>query len=307
MPPAVSRAHAGEMLAETVERPPGVHDTERVCTMAATIGNVGIEATKAVSPAQDRDISLFGFDVCDTTIGQAARWIVARASQGRPTNVAFVNAHCINVSYRSTEYRAAVTSMDRIFADGIGMRIAAKASAIELQDNVNGTDLFPVLCGEAARAGVGLYLFGAQDGVAAEAGERMRAAIPGLAISGTHHGYLENSAAETRAIESINQSGAGILLVAMGVPSQELWIARNRHRITAPVVIGVGGLFDYYSGRIARAPLALRRAGLEWAWRLALEPKRLAKRYLAGNVEFLSRLAYLKVAQPDSFRPSQTT
>lgn len=252
-------------------------------------------------------MSLFGFDIRDTTIGRASSWIVARAAQGRPTNVAFVNAHCVNVSYRSMEYRSAVSSMDRVFADGIGMRIAAKVSGIEFQDNVNGTDLFPVLCREAARAGVGIYLFGAQEGVAAEAGVRMRAATPGLAIAGTHHGYLDGAAAEARVVDQINASGAGILLVAMGVPSQELWIARNRHRITAPVVIGVGGLFDYYSGRIARAPLALRKAGLEWAWRLALEPKRLAKRYLAGNVEFLARLAYLKLARPGAFRPSQTT
>lgn len=275
--------------------------------MTSSIDSIAVAAPAAQPVASERDINLFNFDICDTTKSQAAKWIVARASQQRPTNIAFLNAHCVNVSYRSMQYRSAVSSMDRIFADGIGLRIAAKANGIELQDNVNGTDLFPLLCKEAARAGVGLYLFGAQAGVAAEAGRRMQASTPGLIISGTHHGYVANVAAETRVLEDMNASGAAIVLVAMGVPAQELWIARNRHRITAPVVIGVGGLFDYYSGRIARAPLALRKAGLEWAWRLSLEPKRLAKRYLAGNVEFLARLAWLKVAQPGAFRPPQTT
>lgn len=275
--------------------------------MASSIDSASVAVPTAQTPSHERDINLFGFDICDTTMARAASWIVGRATQARPTNVAFVNAHCINVSYRSLQYRSAVASMNRIFADGIGVRIAAKVNGIELQDNVNGTDLFPLLCKEAAGARVGLYLLGAQDGVAAEAGARMCASTPGLTISGTHHGYLDGAAAETRVIEEINASGAAIVLVAMGVPAQELWIARNRHRITAPVVIGVGGLFDYYSGRIARAPVALRKAGLEWAWRLALEPRRLAKRYLAGNVEFLARLAWLKIAGSDAFRPSQTT
>jgi exopolysaccharide biosynthesis WecB/TagA/CpsF family protein len=84
----------------------------------------------------------------------------------------------------------------------------------------------------------------------------------------------------------------------MGVPLQELWIARNRHRLSAAVVIGVGGLFDYYSGRIPRAPLAVRKVGMEWAWRLAMEPRRLARRYLVGNLEFVARLAMLRALAP---------
>lgn len=75
-------------------------------------------------------------------------------------------------------------------------------------------------------------------------------------------------------------------------------MARHRSRLKVPVVIGVGGLFDYYSGRIARAPLPLRKAGLEWAWRLAQEPRRLANRYLVGNAVFLARLAWLRMVAP---------
>ena len=147
-------------------------------------------------------------------------------------------------------------------------------------------------------------LLGARDGIAAAAAASMTARTPGLVVSGTHHGYIAEPQAEARIIDTINASGAGIVLVAMGVPAQELWIARNRHRLTAPVVIGVGGLFDYYSGRIARAPLPLRKAGLEWAWRLAQEPRRLARRYLLGNVEFMARLAWQRLLSPAAFRQS---
>lgn len=252
--------------------------------------------------ADDALIRLFGVDVRDTTLDTAARHIVARAIEGRRTSIAFLNAHCVNVMHRDPAYRAAVEAMDSIFADGIGMRIAAKAAGLSLKDNVNGTDLYPEICRHAARRGVGLFLLGARDGIAAAAGRRMQAEHAGLVVSGTHHGYIASPDLEARVIDDINRSGAQIVLVALGVPAQEIWIRANRHRITAAVVIGVGGLFDYYSGRIPRAPLALRKAGLEWAWRLAQEPRRLAGRYLVGNATFLARLGYELMASPASFR-----
>lgn len=242
--------------------------------------------------ASERVLRLFGADIVDTRLADAAAWMILRARHRLPTTIAFLNAHCVNVLYHNPSYRAAVNSMTRLFADGIGMRIAARAGGNTLADNVNGTDLFPVLCHQASEAGVSLYLLGGETGIAAAAGERMRGALPDLTIAGSHHGFISAADEEARVIAEINASGAGILLVGMGVPAQEAWIARNRSRLDVPVVIGVGGLFDYYSGRIPRAPLMLRKMGLEWAWRLALEPRRLARRYLLGNVEFLARLAW---------------
>lgn len=252
----------------------------------------------AVARGEDRTIGLFGLEITDTSLAGAASWIVQRASHGVATDVAFLNAHCVNVAYRSPAYRAAVAGMSRVFADGAGVRIAARVAGMDLQDNVNGTDLFPVLCREAARAGQGIYLLGARDGIAAAAAATLKAQTPGLIVAGTHHGYIKGADDEQRVIDEINASGASILLVALGVPSQELWMARNRGRLQVPVVLGVGGLFDYYSGRIARAPMVLRKAGLEWAWRLALEPRRLANRYLVGNAVFLARLAWLRLLAP---------
>ena len=244
---------------------------------------------------EGRTLQLFGVRLYDTTLSAAARWIVASARQSQPTTVAFLNAHCVNTIFRDAAYRHALEEANRIFVDGIGMRIAAKLAGTQLKENVNGTDLLPVLCAEAARSGIGLFLFGGGEGIAAEAARRSHEAQPDLVIAGTHHGYLSGPDEEARVIDAMNASGAGIILVGLGIPAQELWIARNRHRIAAPVVIGVGGLFDYYSGRIARAPLVMRRAGLEWLWRLAMEPRRLANRYILGNMQFIARLAWLKL------------
>jgi N-acetylglucosaminyldiphosphoundecaprenol N-acetyl-beta-D-mannosaminyltransferase len=113
----------------------------------------------------------------------------------------------------------------------------------------------------------------------------------GLRFAGTHHGYF--SVEETGAVvERINASGADILLVALGAPRQERFIADHRAALTPSVAMGVGGLFDFYSGRIPRAPLLLRRVRLEWTWRLAMEPRRMWRRYLIGNFAFVSRVVW---------------
>lgn len=252
------------------------------------------------SVASGRTVGLFGLNIHDTYLADAATWIVERATSRAPTQVAFVNAHCINVMCRDSAYRAALEGCDRIFADGSGMALAARAAGIQLRDNVNGTDLFPVLCRAASMQGANLYLFGGMPGVADSAAARMLVEVPDLDIAGTSHGFMRRRGDEERAIERINASGAQIVLVGLGVPAQELWIARNRHRLDAPVVIGVGGLFDYYSDRIPRAPRIVRAVGCEWAWRLAQEPRRLARRYLLGNVEFLMRVARLRLLAPQT-------
>ncbi len=264
-------------------------------------------AAGGASADNGQPVRLFGIEVRDTTLDDAARWVVTRARHGIATDIAFLNAHCVNVMQQNPDYRQAVEGMDATFADGIGMRIAARVAGVKLRDNVNGTDLFPVLCRQAAEDNTGIFLLGARDGIAKAAGERMMRDTPGLVISGTHHGYIRRAgdgASTTSAIDAINSSGASILLVALGVPAQELWIARNRSKLRTPVVIGVGGLFDYYSGRIPRAPMLLRKAGLEWAWRLAMEPRRLASRYLVGNATFLARLAYDRLTSPGDFKQS---
>ncbi len=108
-------------------------------------------------------------------------------------------------------------------------------------------------------------------------------------IAGAHHGYIDSPADKQAAIDEINASGASILLVGMGVPVQDLWIARNFDALRTPVVVAVGGLFDFFSGNVSRAPTLLRSIGCEWIWRLLQEPGRLWSRYLIGNVAFILR------------------
>ena len=235
-------------------------------------------------------IELFGLSLSSAAPADAAAHIVANAVQGRKTTVNFINAHCVNVARRSPSYRRALGDSDLLLPDGIGVEIAARMSGLEKPENLNGTDLFPLICERAASEGAGLFLLGGLPGVADAAAASACGQYPSLRIRGTQDGYFDRME-EDALIERINRSGAAILFVGFGVPLQEEWIARNRHRLDAPVVLGVGGLFDYYSGRIPRAPAPIRAVRCEWAWRLAMEPRRMANRYLAGNAIFLFHAA----------------
>lgn len=238
-----------------------------------------------------RQENLFGLPLVHAERTQMADEIIRRAAFGVRTTINFINAHCVNTLYRDSDYQRALKESDLLLPDGSGMRIAAKLSNVAMGDNLNGTDLFPEICASASRSGASIYLLGGAPGVARDAAGAMQERYSGLQVGGTMHGYFKPEN-EADVIAAINASGADIVFVGFGVPLQEKWIARNRERLNATIVLGVGGLFDYYSGRIARAPALVRKVGCEWSWRLALEPRRLANRYLIGNAIFLAHAAF---------------
>ncbi|MCC1493853.1 WecB/TagA/CpsF family glycosyltransferase [Cognatishimia sp. F0-27] len=215
--------------------------------------------------------------------------IDALLSNGRQ-RVHFMNAHCCNVMQRDHAYAMAVRTADILLPDGIGVALAAKMDGKALAANLNGTDLVPALLAKAATQGKSVFLFGGTPGTAEKAARTLATKIPGLRIAGTRDGY-EGAQNDEAAIAAINASGADIVLVALGVPQQEIWLHRNAHRLDAPLSFGVGALFDFLAGNVSRAPAFVRKARCEWVWRLANEPARLANRYLVGNATFMARAA----------------
>ncbi|AUH33064.1 sugar transferase [Paracoccus tegillarcae] len=199
----------------------------------------------------------------------------------------FMNAHCCNIRRQDPQYARAVADADMLLPDGIGVELAARMTGLRLTENLNGTDLVPDLMAEAARRGKSVYLFGGRPGVADAAAAALIRKTPHLRIAGTRDGY--DGASDTEAvIADINESGADIVLVALGVPLQEMWLHQNAHRLNARVTLAVGALLDFLAGVVVRAPKILRKIKMEWTWRLAQEPRRLAKRYIAGNPTFLA-------------------
>ncbi|MEM5518043.1 WecB/TagA/CpsF family glycosyltransferase [Henriciella sp. AS95] len=231
--------------------------------------------------------SVLGYDLLNATLAQTAYWIANRAQARIPTQISFLNAHCANQARKDWRYRDSLQSADALLPDGSGIFLAAKLDQKPLGENLNGTDLFTPLCRCLAFRGIPVFFLGGREGVAAAAAENAVAQSPRLKVAGTRHGYF-SPREEEDVIRQINESGARVVFVAFGVPDQDNWIARVRHRINAPVLLGVGGLLDFVSGRIPRAPVWMRKAGIEWVYRLKCEPSRMWRRYLVGNVSFVS-------------------
>ncbi len=233
-----------------------------------------------------KNLTALDLDLVDATADETISTLLSPGFR----RVFFMNAHCCNVRRKDAAYARAVANADLLLPDGAGVAMAAKMAGQDLAANLNGTDFVPLLLARAARQGKSVFLFGGTPGTAAAAAAKLVHDIPDLRIAGTRDGF-EGAAHPQKAIRDINDSGADIVLVAMGVPTQELWLDEYAHRLDATLTLAVGALFDFLAGNVTRAPKLVRRARMEWVWRLAMEPRRMAKRYLAGNLTFLGHAA----------------
>lgn len=238
-------------------------------------------------------IQLFNIPIQNIMMQSAIGRIISSVQNKTSTPVYFINAHCINVARNDPSYQKIIQQNPYNYADGIGMKLAAKAFGLSLADNVNGTDMFPLLCEEMQNRGLSLYCLGASPERLQSLIENMNEQYPKLTIAGYHHGFFQEDESHS-IIDHINKCKPDVLLVALGVPKQEKWIDQHKDQLNVPVMMGVGGLFDFYSGAIPRAPLWMRRTGLEWLFRFYQEPARLWQRYLIGNITFLFYTLYWK-------------
>lgn len=240
------------------------------------------------APLAPERIQLMGISIDNLTMAEAVEAMIAQAQGNSPSQVCFVNADCINIAFRDAAYTSVLAASEMVLADGIGVRLAGKILNRNIRQNVNGTDLLPELCAAAERAGLSFYLVGGRPGVAELVAEWMRTTYPRLRVGGWRDGYFRPDDVPA-VLAGIRDSGAEILLVAMGAPKQEKWLREHLAESGATLGIGVGGLFDFYSGRIPRAPMWMREVGMEWFYRFLQEPSRMWRRYMVGNVVFLTR------------------
>jgi exopolysaccharide biosynthesis WecB/TagA/CpsF family protein len=240
---------------------------------------------------QPDQFKLFGLIIHNDSMRSAVEWALSPLSINNNNNTKckvgyFINANSVNLTVHNSDLRERINSADRCFADGAGMRLAAKYIGVRICENINGTDMLPYLCAAAQKSNKSIYMLGSKPGVADKAAQKLLEKYPNLNIAGTQDGYFKPGHTKN-VISRINQSGADILLVAMGSPIQEEWLEKNSAQLHCTTALGVGGLFDFYSGNIARAPMWMRTSGMEWVWRLLQEPKAKFHRYVVGNPLFL--------------------
>lgn len=198
-----------------------------------------------------------------------------------------------------SDLRAIFQEADLVLVDGTPMVWAARILGVPLPERVSGSDFFPFFCGVAAKEGYGVFLFGANPGVADRAAQTLRSAYPELRIStyAPPFGFERDEVESRRAIEMVKRAHPDVLFVALPQPRQEKWLARHRDELEVPVAMGVGSSFDYLAGRLRRAPKWMQRAGLEWFCRLLQEPRRLWRRYLVDDVQIVYYVVRAYVAQ----------
>jgi N-acetylglucosaminyldiphosphoundecaprenol N-acetyl-beta-D-mannosaminyltransferase len=172
-----------------------------------------------------------------------------------------------------------------VTADGQAVVWAGRVLGQPLPERVTGIDLMHAVLQRASERGHGVYVLGARAEVLERAVGTLRARYPNLRLVGARHGYFQPDE-EAAVVEGIRESAPDVLFVALETPAKELFLARHRDRFEVPFVMGVGGAVDILGGVRRRAPRWLQRLGLEWAYRLAQDPRRLAGRYVVGNTRF---------------------
>lgn len=248
---------------------------------------------------------IIGAPVTAAALEDFAEAVIARA--GRGAYVCVANVHMVTLARRDAALAAAMEGAALVAADGMPLVWGLRGRGLAAE-RVAGPDLMPRLCALAAAAGIGVYLFGGSAETLAALRAVLPALAPGLRIAGAEAPRVAMPPAfDPGAAERIRRSGAGLVLVGLGCPKQELWMAAHTAAVPA-VMVGVGAAFDMLAGRLRRAPLWMRRAGLEWLYRLAAEPRRLARRYLVSNTRFLWYLATepLRRRRPQPASPDST-
>jgi N-acetylglucosaminyldiphosphoundecaprenol N-acetyl-beta-D-mannosaminyltransferase len=246
------------------------------------------DASDAGDGARPHVVRIGGVGVSATTRQGLLSRLESALSGARQETVMYANAHAVNLANDDPELMTALNRADIVFCDGRGVQIAAWLLGQPLPDRMTPPDWIADFAAICARYSAGMFLLGSQPGVADQAASQLRAAVePGVLSTFTHHGYFEDADDDSVA-RRVNESGAAVLLVGMGMPRQEIWIARNSHRMPAVrVIVSVGALFDYVAGTVPRGPRWMTENGLEWLSRLWVEPRRLWRRYLLGNPRFV--------------------
>lgn len=218
-------------------------------------------------------LDILGVRVDDATYADLLTRVDDYVSNGQPHQVVTLNPEMVMAAHDDPAVRQALNSTDLNVVDGVGLMLAARWLGHPLRERVTGSDGIYHLAEHCARQGYRLFLLGAAPGIAQAAADRLAARYPGLAIAGTYAGSPQPEVTD-EVIARVHDAAPDLLLVAYGVPAEECWIARHRQRLGVPVMIGVGGTFDFVTGVTRRAPPWMRRTGLEWLHRLAHQPWR---------------------------------
>jgi N-acetylglucosaminyldiphosphoundecaprenol N-acetyl-beta-D-mannosaminyltransferase len=238
-------------------------------------------------------IELFGIAFSNITFEEVRRFVSERVRDRKPGFAVTPNVDHICLRQRNPEFRAAYDNASLVLADGMPILWASRIMGKPLCEKLSGSDLVPLLCEYAADHGYSVFLFGGRDDVPGQAADALLKRHPGLKVAGTYSPpmlFERDPELDAAAVRRIREAKPDICFVALGSPRQEIWLDRHFEEAGVPMMFGIGASLDFVAGRVRRAPRWMQRSGLEWAWRVAIEPRRLWRRYLVEDLLFFKLL-----------------
>lgn len=219
-----------------------------------------------------------------SAINSIHRWSTARESR----YVCICNVHSLITARKDEKFRQVLNEADMATPDGMPVAWMMRRVGFPLQERINGPDLMWKYCALAAQRNEPIYLYGNTPETLSALITKLNTTFPNLQVAGSYSPPFRplTEREDANIVAEINASGARVVFVSLGCPKQEMWMAEHRDRVHA-VMIGVGAAFDYHAGTIQRAPKWMQQRGLEWLYRLCSEPRRLWKRYLVTNTQFI--------------------
>ncbi|PZS10164.1 MAG: glycosyltransferase [Solirubrobacterales bacterium] len=248
-----------------------------------------------LSPVEPpRTVDVLDVPLALTDYAWTLRWMEAMIARGPPGYVCVCNVHTVMAAGEDSELRRALLSSSVNVPDGQPLVWAINALGHPLAGRVYGPELMSLAWEHGSRCRQRFYLYGGRNqGALVQLALNLRRRYPGVRVVGGYsppHRPLTDQEQE-KVTRDINRARADIVWVGIGVPKQEKWMSQMRPRLNAPLLVGVGAAFDFHAGLVPQAPYWIQEAGLEWAYRLAHEPRRLWRRYLRYNPRFLTAFA----------------
>jgi N-acetylglucosaminyldiphosphoundecaprenol N-acetyl-beta-D-mannosaminyltransferase len=239
-----------------------------------------------------------GCEIDSLTMDETLARVIGLVESGQPTQHVVVNAAKVVAMHDDPRLRGIVNDCAVVNADGQAVVWASRLLGQPLPERVAGVDLFEHLLAEAESRNYRVFFLGATQAALDSMLARLSLRHPKLIVAGSRNGYFDDGE-NSDVVASVRESGSHLLFVGVPSPRKEYWLAANLREMGVPFAMGVGGSFDVLAGHARRAPQWMQRAGLEWAYRLAQEPRRMWRRYIVGNARFVGLVAR------EAFRPGQ--
>lgn len=220
-------------------------------------------------------------DFAQVTRDRLSQYSIDALETTEPTLLFAMHLVGINILGIDKAYDAALAKASLIHADGTSVMMAVRAAGARLPERIATQDFIYDTIAHCAAHGHSVFLLGGEPDLARKTGDELVRRYPGLIIAGVRDGYFTDADGAAIA-EDVRASGAHLLIIGMGCPREQIWAADHAEATGARLLLTVGGTFGYIVGDEKRAPRLVQKTGMEWAWRMAQDPKRLAKRYLGG-------------------------